>query len=58
MLLQNTEAFHIHPLDSPRRNVGAGGDVGTRGDVGIGGDVSPQNNVILRDVVVIGPRRH
>jgi hypothetical protein len=58
ILLQNPEAFHIHPLDSPRRNVEAGDDVGPGGDLGTGGDVSPRNNVILRGVVVIGPRRH
>ena len=58
MLLQNSKAFHGHPLDSPRCNVGTGGDVGPGGDVGHGGDVSPGNNVILRDVVAIGPRRH
>ena len=52
MLLQNSKAFHGHPLDCPRRNVGTGGDVGP------GGDASPGNNVILGDVVVIASRRH
>ncbi|EDR05310.1 uncharacterized protein LACBIDRAFT_329707 [Laccaria bicolor S238N-H82] len=58
MLLSTAEPFYSHPLDSPRRSVGTGGDVGPGSDFGPVGNVSARNNVILRDVVVIGGRRH
>ena len=58
MLFQCSEAFHSHPLDSPRGNVGTGGDVCPRGGVDPTGDIGPRHNVILGGVVVIGPRRH
>ena len=43
--MQNPEAFHSHPLDSPKSNVGTYGDVGH----GPGGHISPR---------ILGPRRH
>ncbi|EDR01581.1 uncharacterized protein LACBIDRAFT_333057 [Laccaria bicolor S238N-H82] len=58
MLLSTAEPFYSHPLDSPRRSVGTGGDVGPGSNFGPVGNVSARNNVILRDVVVIGGRRH
>lgn len=51
MLLSTAEPFYSHPLDSPRRSVGTGGDVGPGSDFGPAGDVSPRNNVIFGDVV-------
>ena len=57
MLFQNSEAFHSHPLDRPRGNVGTGGDVGPRGGVGPTGDISPRHHVILGGVL-IGLGRH
>ena len=57
-LFQSSEAFHSHPLGSPRGNVGTGGDVCPRGGVGPTGDISPRHNVIIGGVVVISPRRH